>query len=162
MKVTIIPADGFVSVNGEGYHGFDLSAFGASVNAIHWDGDKGVIELVDDQNKAAGQQPLATFDKYNHIVAQWGQKRDAVAAQKAAERLEAEEEAAKKAAEDAALDRVTKEHELAFLSYDDQRRTAYLEEADPLFFKSQRGEAIKQDWLDKIAEIKARFPKQEP
>jgi hypothetical protein len=39
------------------------------------------------------------------------------------------------------------------------RRIAYVLEADPLFFKAQRGEATEQDWLDKIAEIKSRFPK---
>ena len=42
---------------------------------------------------------------------------------------------------------------------DQQRQSAYQTESDPLFFKSQRGEATEQDWLDKIAEIKARFPK---
>ena len=40
------------------------------------------------------------------------------------------------------------------------RKAAYLAEADPLFFKAQRGEATEQEWLDKIAEIKARFPKE--
>lgn len=38
------------------------------------------------------------------------------------------------------------------------RRVAYLAEADPLFFKAQRGEALIEDWWDKIEEIKARFP----
>ena len=38
------------------------------------------------------------------------------------------------------------------------RKVAYQEEADPLFFKSQRGEATKQEWLDKIKEIRNRFP----
>ena len=38
------------------------------------------------------------------------------------------------------------------------RAAAYTLEADPLFFKSQRGEATNQEWLDKVAEIKARFP----
>lgn len=38
------------------------------------------------------------------------------------------------------------------------RRAAYTAESDPLFFKHQRGEVEKQVWLDKIAEIKARFP----
>jgi hypothetical protein len=37
---------------------------------------------------------------------------------------------------------------------------AYQQEADPLFFKAQRGEATLQEWQDKIAEIKARFPKE--
>lgn len=40
---------------------------------------------------------------------------------------------------------------------DAKKRKAYQEEADPLFFKWQRGEAKEQDWLDKIAEIDARF-----
>lgn len=39
-----------------------------------------------------------------------------------------------------------------------RRQYAYTAEADPLFFKTQRGEATQQDWLDKIAEIKVRFP----
>jgi hypothetical protein len=39
------------------------------------------------------------------------------------------------------------------------RKAAYIAEADPLFFKAQRGEATLQEWQDKIAEIKARFPK---
>lgn len=42
---------------------------------------------------------------------------------------------------------------------DQQRQSAYQTESDPLFFKYQRGEATEQDWLDKVAEIKARFPK---
>ena len=38
------------------------------------------------------------------------------------------------------------------------RRAAYVSEADPLFFKSQRGEAAHAEWLAKVEEIKARFP----
>jgi hypothetical protein len=37
------------------------------------------------------------------------------------------------------------------------RAEAYREESDPLFFKWQRGEATQQQWLDKVAEIKARY-----
>ncbi len=43
---------------------------------------------------------------------------------------------------------------------DEAREAAYRAESDPIYFKSQRGEATKQDWLDKIAEIKARYPKE--
>jgi len=41
----------------------------------------------------------------------------------------------------------------------ENRRSAYIVEADPLFFKAQRGEATVQEWQAKVAEIKARFPK---
>jgi hypothetical protein len=39
------------------------------------------------------------------------------------------------------------------------RRAAYAAESDPIYFMWQRGEATQQQWLDKIAEIKARHPK---
>ncbi len=38
------------------------------------------------------------------------------------------------------------------------RIKAYQLESDPLFFKYQRGEAEKQEWLDKVEEIKERYP----
>ena len=39
-----------------------------------------------------------------------------------------------------------------------KRAVAYRTESDPLFFQAQRGKATQQEWLDKIAEIEARFP----
>ena len=41
------------------------------------------------------------------------------------------------------------------------RQAAYIAEADPLFFKAQRGEVEQQVWLDKVAEIKLRYPKEQ-
>jgi hypothetical protein len=40
-----------------------------------------------------------------------------------------------------------------------KRQQAYITEADPLFFKAQRGEATMEEWQAKVAEIKTRFPK---
>lgn len=40
----------------------------------------------------------------------------------------------------------------------DKRSTAYRVEADPLFFKAQRGEATMDEWLALVAEIKMRYP----
>lgn len=40
------------------------------------------------------------------------------------------------------------------------RQAAYAAEADPLFFKAQRGEATMADWQAKVAEIKTRYPKE--
>jgi hypothetical protein len=39
-----------------------------------------------------------------------------------------------------------------------ERAYAYSQEADPLFFKSQRGEATEAEWLAKVEEIKERYP----
>lgn len=65
--------------------------------------------------------------------------------------LTEEELAALEELENSAFERATQA--VAF-----QRQVAYQNEADPIFFKSQRGEATNQEWLDKIAEIDARFP----
>jgi ABC-type branched-subunit amino acid transport system substrate-binding protein len=42
-----------------------------------------------------------------------------------------------------------------------KREAAYKAEADPLFFKSQRGEISMQEWSDRVSEIRDRFPYQE-
>lgn len=51
----------------------------------------------------------------------------------------------------------------SFEPYDPEflRHVAYREEADPIFFKWQRGEATEQEWLDKVQEIRERYPSPE-
>jgi hypothetical protein len=51
---------------------------------------------------------------------------------------------------DKSIDEVNAIHET-------NRKEAYKEESDPLFFKWQRGEATQQEWLDKVEEIKSRW-----
>lgn len=53
---------------------------------------------------------------------------------------------------------ITPEYEAAMR--DDEKHYAYRREADPIFFKAQRGEATMEQWLAKVAEIKARYPKE--
>ena len=48
--------------------------------------------------------------------------------------------------------------EQALATAKENRAAAYRSEADPLFFKAQRGEATTDEWTAKVAEIKARFP----
>lgn len=42
-----------------------------------------------------------------------------------------------------------------------KRQSAYQQEADPLFFRAQRGEVPLYDWVVKVDEIKTRYPKPE-
>ena len=53
------------------------------------------------------------------------------------------------------------ESESKLQQVENNRRNAYRNEADPLYLKWQRGEATEQEWLDKIEEIRERFPKPE-
>ena len=39
------------------------------------------------------------------------------------------------------------------------RHAAYVAESDPIFFRYQRDEATKEEWIAKVEEIKARYPK---
>ena len=55
----------------------------------------------------------------------------------------------------------TEKKEAELQQVENNRRSAYRNESDPLFLKWQRGEATEQEWLDKIEEIKERFPKPE-
>lgn len=38
-------------------------------------------------------------------------------------------------------------------------RQALAAEADPIFFRWQRGEATQEEWLEAVARVKARYPK---
>ena len=70
----------------------------------------------------------------------------------------AEEEAAKDIEEAAWAADAKDRHNAAMKQ---SREEAYKIEADGLFFKAQRGEINMQEWQNKVAEIKARFPYQE-
>jgi hypothetical protein len=39
-----------------------------------------------------------------------------------------------------------------------ERRNAYAEASDPVFFSWQRGEAEQQDWLDAVKAVKDQYP----
>ena len=62
----------------------------------------------------------------------------------------------------AAVDAYYADQKVAYNEAQKKKRfAAYTVESDPIFFKSQRGEATNQEWLDAIAAIDARFPYQE-
>ena len=54
------------------------------------------------------------------------------------------------------------DYQAALAARDEALRLALAAEADPQFFRWQRGEVAKEDWLATVAEVKARFPKPEP
>ena len=55
-------------------------------------------------------------------------------------------------------DRTAVEAKAAQMQAQQQRAAAYAAEADPLFFKAQRGEVSMDDWTAKVEEIRARYP----
>ena len=59
----------------------------------------------------------------------------------------------------ASVDEIAEREANVVAQAEQNRANAYQNESDPLFFKWQRGESTEQEWLDKIAEIKTRYPK---
>lgn len=53
------------------------------------------------------------------------------------------------------------EYATALAARDQALREALAAEADPQFFRWQRGESEREDWLAAVAAVKARFPKPE-
>lgn len=51
------------------------------------------------------------------------------------------------------------DYRAALEARDNAMREVLAVEADPQFFRWQRGEASKEDWLAAVAGVKARFPK---
>jgi hypothetical protein len=57
-----------------------------------------------------------------------------------------------------AYDLTLVEIEAQRMSAQQSRAAAYTAEADPLFFKSQRGEGTIEEWEAKVSEIRTRYP----
>jgi hypothetical protein len=49
-------------------------------------------------------------------------------------------------------------HQRKVAQVQEERRQAYIREADPLFFGYQRGENTKEEWLDAVQAVKDSHP----
>lgn len=80
MRATIIPADGFVSVDGEGYSGLNLSFIDASVHAVQWYGASGEVEIKNVMTgKMIENREITSLDEFQQAIAVWQVQKDAAA-----------------------------------------------------------------------------------
>lgn len=79
MRVTIIPVDGFVSVDGEGYSGLDLSSIDSSIHAVQWYGESGEVEI---KNPVTGKmienREITSLDEFQQAIIVWQAQKDAL------------------------------------------------------------------------------------
>jgi len=54
------------------------------------------------------------------------------------------------------------EYDRAYAQVEQDRHAAYISDADPLFFKWQRGTGTEQEWLDSVKAVKDAHPYPEP
>jgi hypothetical protein len=64
MRVTIIPEDGFVSIDDEGYNALDLSFIPYEVHALQWYDDEGEIEYQDKRGRATHNAAITSLEQF--------------------------------------------------------------------------------------------------
>ena len=72
MRVTIIPVDGFISVDGKGFGGLDLSFMDASVHAVQWYETHGEIEVKDPvTGRMVANEVITSIDAFQPAIDVW-------------------------------------------------------------------------------------------
>jgi hypothetical protein len=77
MRVTIIPEDGFVSVDGEGYTGIDLSFMDSSIHAVQWYGEEGDLEIQDSRGRIVENKDIYSLEPYQPALDAWQAAKEA-------------------------------------------------------------------------------------
>jgi len=78
MRVTIILDDGFVSIDGVGYSGLDLSAVDASVHAVQWNGEDGEVEVRNPvTRKMVENRNIISLAEFQSALDAWQTRKDA-------------------------------------------------------------------------------------
>lgn len=70
MKVTIIPADGVVTIDGRSIDGLDLKQF-SNVHAVVWNGTRGEVQVLDKDGRISANVAITSLDAYAPAIAAW-------------------------------------------------------------------------------------------
>lgn len=81
MRVTIIPEDGLVSVDKEGYSGLDLSFMASDVHAVQWYGTEGEVEYQDARGRAVRNEKITDLKPFQPALDAWQVSKNMVAAE---------------------------------------------------------------------------------
>ena len=79
MRVTIIPSDDYVSVDGKGFNKLDLSFISANVHAIQWFDTEGEVEIKDSRGRITQNQPIDSIAPYQAAIDAWQLAKDEAA-----------------------------------------------------------------------------------
>lgn len=72
MRVTIVPIDGVVSVDGKGFGGLNLSFMDASVHAVQWYETHGEIEVKDPvTGRMVANEIITSIDAFQPAIDVW-------------------------------------------------------------------------------------------
>lgn len=71
QRVIIIPADGYVSVDGRSFSGLDLSALDPQIHAVQWYGTTGEMELTPDTNGMGANIAITSLVVFQPALDAW-------------------------------------------------------------------------------------------
>ena len=72
MRLTIIPIDGSVSVDGKGFGELDLSFIDASVHAVQWYETHGEVEVKDPvTGRMVANEVITSIDAFQPAIDAW-------------------------------------------------------------------------------------------
>jgi hypothetical protein len=80
MRVTIIPADALVSVDGKGYSELDLSFMASDIHALQWYETDGELEIKDARGRVVENRPIDSLEPYQPALDAWQVAKDAAEA----------------------------------------------------------------------------------
>ena len=74
MRVSILPKDGAVYIDGFSFSGLDLSSIPANVHAIQWYGEVGQVEYKDPvTGLMTGHEDIGSLEAYQDAIDAWGE-----------------------------------------------------------------------------------------
>lgn len=84
-RLTIIPVDGFCSVEGDGYTGIDMANVPVEIHAIQWYGTHGEVEIKDPvTGKLVRNEFITDLSAYQSVLASYWATRTAAEESQAA------------------------------------------------------------------------------
>lgn len=76
MRVTIIPSDGIVAVDGRTIVAINMSSLPVGVHAVQWYGSKGEVEFsMDEEGHKPANEIIENLDEYQAVLDAWEAKR---------------------------------------------------------------------------------------
>jgi len=71
MRITIIPSDGRVNIDGKSYGGIDLSFIDPNIHAIQWYDTEGEVEIKDSRGRIVENREITSFDEFASVIPLW-------------------------------------------------------------------------------------------
>jgi hypothetical protein len=71
MRVIILPADGFVSIDGEGYSNINLSFIDSGIHAVQWYDTEGDIERKDSRGRMVANEHTTSIEQFQPALDLW-------------------------------------------------------------------------------------------